>query len=316
VIIVAGEALLDRIVWPDGRVVEAPGGGPFNAARTIARLGMDVAFLGRLSSDPHGAMLRRALEDDGVDLRWVVGTDAPTTTAIVELDAEGVATYRFELAGTSAPGLAMGDVLPAFRPGPDAVHVGSLGLAVEPIASSLADGIGQLAARALVMVDPNCRPQVILDREAYLHRLGSVLARADMVKVSVDDLRFIAPGEVPEAAARALVDTGPAVVLLTDGPRTVQVIAAAYTFDVPVSVVEVVDTVGSGDAFGATFLARFMETSGERAGLRDAVIVRDAVGLAIRVASLTCQRPGADPPRRSELTWPTDQSDGGRYSLA
>jgi fructokinase len=305
VIIVAGEALIDRIVWPDGRVIEAPGGGPFNTARTIARLGVDVAFLGRLSSDPRGAMLRRALEDDGVDLRWVVGTDAPTTTAIAELDAEGVATYRFEVAGTSAPGLAIADVLPAFRPGPDAVHVGSLGLGVEPIASSLADGIGQHAGGAVVMVDPNCRPQVILDRETYLYRLRAVFARADVVKVSVDDLGFIAPGDVPEAAARALVAMGPAVILLTDGARSVRVIAAGYAFEVPVPVVEVVDTVGSGDAFGGAFLARFMETSGERAGLRDHGIVRDAVGLAVRVASLTCQRLGADPPRRLELTWPT-----------
>jgi fructokinase len=302
VIVVAGEALIDRIVGPDGRVVEALGGGPFNTARTIARLGVDVAFLGRLSSDPRGAMLRRALEDDGVQLRWVVVTDAPTTSAIAELDGEGVATYRFELAGTSAPGLVSADVGPAFCPGPDAVHIGSLGLAVEPIASALADGIECLSDRVLVMVDPNCRPRVIADRDAYLDRLRNVLARADVVKVSVDDVGFIAPGEVVEAATRALAAPGPAVVLLTDGPRTVRVFAAGYTLDVPVPHVEVVDTVGSGDAFGGAFLARFMEMSGEGAGLRDPAVVRDAVGFAVQVASLTCQRPGADPPRRSELT--------------
>lgn len=194
-------------------------------------------------------------------------------------------------------------MLAAFRAGPDAVHVGSLGLAVDPIASVLADGIGQLG-RALLMVDPNCRPAVITDRAAYLDRLRAVLARADVVKVSADDLGFIAPDRDPESAARALLDLGPTVILLTDGARTVRVVADGYAFDVPVPVVEVVDTVGSGDAFGGAFLARFMERSGDRRGLRDPDMVRDAVELAIEVASVTCQRPGADPPRRAEVAWP------------
>ena len=86
-IIVAGEALIDRIVQPDGREVAVPGGGPFNTARTIGRLGGEVAFLGRLSTDRSGMALRAALAADGVDLRWVASTDAATTEAIAELDA-------------------------------------------------------------------------------------------------------------------------------------------------------------------------------------------------------------------------------------
>jgi fructokinase len=305
VIIVAGEALIDRIVWPDGRVVEAPGGGPLNTARTIARLGVDVAFLGRLSTDSAGDRLRVTLVADGVDLRWAVATDAPTTVAVAKLDADGAASYRFELAGTSAPGLELDDVLGAFRGSPRAVHLGSLGLAVEPIASALADGILQLGDGVLVMVDPNCRPVVITNRAAYRDRLHRVLARADVVKLSADDLDFIAPGEVPADAAGALLELGPTVVLLTDGARSVRVIGDGFAFDLPVPVVEVMDTVGSGDAFGGAFLARFMERSGERAGLRDPDMVRDAVELAIEVASVTCQRPGADPPRRAEVAWPS-----------
>jgi fructokinase len=155
------------------------------------------------------------------------------------------------------------------------------------------------------MVDPNCRPVAITNRAAYRDRLHRVLARADVVKVSADDLDFIAPGEVPADAAGALLELGPTVVLLTDGARSVRVIGDGFAFDLPVPVVEVMDTVGSGDAFGGAFLARFMERSGERAGLRDPDMVRDAVELAIEVASVTCQRPGADPPRRAEVAWPS-----------
>jgi fructokinase len=303
-IIVAGEALIDLMVHPDGRLAAVPGGGPFNTARTIARLGGQVAFLGRLSADRFGELLRRELEVDGVDLGWSVACEVPTTLAVAELDGDGSAQYRFYLAETSAPGLALDDVLTAWRTAPDAVHLGTLGLVAEPIASALAAGLGGLDSSTLVMVDPNCRPRVIPDREAYVHRLRGVLARADVVKVSGDDLAFMAPDVAPGAAARAVLDLGPRVVLLTDGARTVRVFADGYAFDMPVPMVEVVDTVGAGDAFGGAFLAWLMEAGGGRGGLAEPEVAREAVGRAVRVASLTCQRPGADPPRRSEVGWP------------
>ena len=303
-IIVAGEALFDLIVQPDGRLTAVPGGGPYNTARTIGRLGGQVAFLGRLSTDRFGEVLRRGLEADGVDLGPSVSCEAPTTLAVAELDDHGTAAYRFYLAETSAPGLELDDVLAALRAGPDAVHLGTLGLVAEPIGSALATGLRGLDPATVVMVDPNCRPAVIRDREAYMERLRGVLARADAVKVSGDDLVFMAPDVALEAAAVDVLALGPSVVLLTDGARTVRVFAHGFAFDVPVPAVEVVDTVGSGDAFGGAFLAWLMESGGGRAGLEEPEVVREAVERAVEVASLTCQRPGADPPRRDEVAWP------------
>ena len=106
VIVVAGEALIDLIVHPDGHLTAVTGGGPFNTSRTIARLGGEVAFLGRLSEDRFGQQLRRALMADGVDLSFTETTDAPTTLAVAELDDRGAATYRFHTADTSVPGLS------------------------------------------------------------------------------------------------------------------------------------------------------------------------------------------------------------------
>lgn len=302
-IIVAGEALIDRIVEPDRREVAVPGGGPFNTARTIGRLGGDVAFLGRLSTDRSGMALRAALAADGVDLRWVVATDDPTTEAIAELDAHGVASYRFKLDGSAAPGLAPRAALAAMGSDPEALHIGSLGLAVEPIASALEGGIALLGPATLVMVDPNCRSQAIMDRELYLERLRRILSRADVVKLSSDDCAYVAPELSPEAAARALLALGPTVVLLTDGPRPVRVISRRAAFDIELPAVEVVDTVGAGDAFGGAFLARFMERSGARVDLGEETTLRDAVAVAVAVAAETCQRTGADPPRRDEIAW-------------
>jgi fructokinase len=300
-IVVAGEALIDLIVHPDGRLAAAPGGGPFNTARTIARLGVRVAFLGRLSDDRFGRILRDALERDGVDLSLVETTGAPTTLAIAELDDDGTATYRFHTADTSAPGLSGEAVRAAVAAGPRALHVGTLGLVLEPLAQALLEGVRHASPATLVMLDPNCRPHVIADRPAYLARLDALLGRADVVKVSADDLAYLAPDSSTRAAALELLARGPAAILLTDGPNPVVCMTPRSTFQVAVPATPVVDTVGAGDAFSGAFLARWVERGFGRDELADEAAVREALALAIEVATLTCRRPGADPPRRAEL---------------
>lgn len=303
-IVVAGEALIDLILHPDGRLAAIPGGGPFNTARTIGRLGGHVRFLGRLSTDRFGQTLASALAADGVDVSAVIRTEAPTTLAIAELDEGGAATYRFHTAETAAPGLTADDVGAALAIPLRAFHIGTLGLVLQPIASSLADAVERLGDDTLLMVDPNCRPSIIPDREAYLARVSRILARADIVKVSADDLAYLAPGSTALDAARALVTAGARLVLVTDGGRAVWLVARGFEVELPVPRVDVVDTVGSGDAFGGAFLAWWIERGLGRDELAERPAVEEAATHAIAVASLTCQRPGADPPTRAEAAWP------------
>jgi fructokinase len=303
VIVVAGEALIDLIVHPDGHLTAVTGGGPFNTSRTIARLGGEVAFLGRLSEDRFGQQLRRALMADGVDLSFTETTDAPTTLAVAELDDRGAATYRFHTADTSVPGLSSAAIERAVASAPAALHVGTLGLVLEPIASGLARAVAAADPGTLVMLDPNCRPRAIRDRDAYLARLGSVLRRADVVKVSADDLAWLTPGVSVHQAARRLLDDGPAVVLATDGAECVIVLGRSFGLEVDIPRVEVVDTVGAGDAFGGAFLAWWTEQGLTRSALTDRDAVADGVTHAVAVAALTCQRAGAEPPTRAEAGW-------------
>jgi fructokinase len=300
-IVVAGEALIDIIVQPDGRLATAPGGGPFNTARSIGRLGGAVAFLGRLSHDRFGMVLRDALLESDVDLSMTEWTDAPTTLAIAEVDDGGVATYRFHTTDTSSADLSRDAIEAALAARPRAVHVGTLGLVLDPGGEKLVTEVGSVGLGTLVMVDPNCRPRAIRDRAAYLDRLERIETRADVVKVSVDDLAYLAPGRPPAAAAQAIVDRGPAVVLVTAGADPVLIVTSTGVVEVAVPDVPVVDTVGAGDAFGGAFLARWIERGSGRDDLADATAVRDAVAWGIAVAVRTCQRPGADPPRRVEL---------------
>jgi fructokinase len=179
VIVVGGEALMDLLVSPGGEVMLRPGGGSFNVARTVARLGAPTMFLGRLSDDGFGRSLRRVLLEDGVALACPDPLPAPTTLAVADLDAEGQARYRFYLAATSAVGLVDEDTAPALATMPTAVHVGSLGLVAEPVASALEAFVGNLPADVLVIVDPNCRPGAIADGPAYRARLSRILRRCD-----------------------------------------------------------------------------------------------------------------------------------------
>lgn len=303
-IVVAGEALIDQIVQPDGSAIEVPGGSPFNMARTIARLGVAAAFLGCLSTDRLGVRLRRALAEDGVDLSFCTTTDAPTTVALAEVDAHGIASYRFRTAGTSGPALGEAAVQSALQIRPAALALGSLGLVLEPMAGALADGVARCPPETLVAIDPNCRPSAISDRAAYVGRLRGVLGRADLVKVSTDDLAYLWPGLPAGAAAQQILELGSRVVLVTDGPGPVACHAPGFDFELGVPAVAVIDTVGAGDAFGGAFLARWIACGFGRDELSDEAALREVVLLAIQAAGLTCRRPGADPPRRDEVAWP------------
>ncbi len=301
-ITVTGEALIDLVPDHDGRVATQPGGGPFNTARTIGRLGLAPAFLGRLSQDSFGSLLRASLATDGVTLGVPQLIDAPTTLAAVDVDPAGAPRYRFYLAGTSSPALDYPLLSAALPAGVTALHAGSLALVMEPIATSIERLIASdVPAGALVMIDPNCRPEVITDREAYLARLWRILRRADVVKVSTEDLAYLAPGEPAAAAGAALLDHGPALVLLTDGPRTARAFLPGRQVNVDVPPVKVVDTIGAGDAFGGAFLAWWSANGLTRSDLDRGGPVREAVQAAAEVASLTCTRVGADPPWLAEL---------------
>jgi len=306
VIAVTGEALIDLVVDPGGRVAAQIGGGPFNTARTIGRLGLAPVFLGRLSRDSFGARLRASLDRDGVTLGVPQLTGDPTTLAIADVDADGVAHYHFYLAGTSSCAVDHGQLSAALPQGVTALHAGSLALVADPIATSIERLIaGDVPAGTLVMIDPNCRPEAVTSREAYLARLQRILGRADVVKVSVEDLEYLAPGVPPHSTATDLLGRGPALVLVTDGPRTARALLPGHEVRADVPEVQVADTIGAGDAFGGAFLAWWLASGLTRSDLHRPGPVREALQVAAEVASLTCTRPGAEPPWLAEVSgWP------------
>jgi fructokinase len=301
-IVVGGEALIDLVPHGAGELHAHLGGAGYNTARTLGRLEQDVHFLGCLSDDHFGAQLRAQLEADGVELDTVVTTDRPTTLALAEVDAAGVASYRFYSDGTSAPALEPGEALAVLPAQVDMLHIGTLALVMEPTALALQAVLEATAGHALVMVDPNCRPTFIPDRDSYRRSLAATLRHAHVVKVSLEDLGYLEPSRAPEDAARMLLDDGPQVALVTLGGEGALIVTAAGEESVPAPVVEVVDTIGAGDAFGGGFLAHWRLKGRTREDLHDQEALREATTFGCAVAAKTCERPGASPPRLSELS--------------
>jgi fructokinase len=299
-ILVAGEALYDLVIDDTGALAGHPGGGPFNTARTIGRLGQTVAFLGRLSGDRLGATHERMLAGDGVGLDAVVRTTEPTTLALASLDAIGAASWSFYSAGTAAAGLSRMDALAALPAQVAALHVGTLGIVLEPLATALEAVVERLAGETMIVLDPNVRPQVIDDEPAFRARLERVLAHSDIVKVSEEDLAWLDPGHARPASARALLERGPSVVLLTRGPDGASVISAAGDTAIAPVATQVVDTIGAGDAFGGAFLAWWISHGLGRAELARDELVVEAARFAALIAARTVARAGASPPQLLE----------------
>lgn len=300
-IVVAGEALFDIVLSPTGGIRAHPGGAPFNLARTIGRLEQPVAFLGRVSRDRFGAELLRRLEADAVNVESVVATAEPTTLAIVEIGEGGSASYHFYTAATSAPGLEIDDAARALPERVATLVIGGLGLVLEPMASALEAIVEVVPGGTLVALDPNCRPAIIEDPAAYRQRLARLLRHSDLVKVSEEDLAWLSPERPPVAAARALLEGGARLTLVTTGPRGAIVVTAAEEFPVPAPSVDVVDTIGAGDAFAGAFLAWWRRNGLSADDLGRLDLVREATRFACLVGARTCERPGAWPPRLSEL---------------
>jgi fructokinase len=304
VIVVVGEALVDLVVDERGSVTAALGGAPFNASRACGRLGADVSFGGAISVDRFGSMLTAQLAADNVRLDLVERCDQPTTLAVAELDERGAANYRFYVDGTSAPSYTtkLEDRLP------DWLFTGGLGLVFEPMAETVEAMLEDRPPGCAVMIDVNCRPRVIRDRDRYLSRLNRVAGHADIVKVSDEDVAYMHPGVAPLDAAGALLAHGPRAVLLTAGAGSVHVLTAAGAIDVPVPRVEVVDTIGAGDSFSGGFLTWWSGARHTVQQLGSLDNLAPAVTAAVAVAGVACTRRGADPPWLHEL--PGDWSTG------
>lgn len=294
--LVIGEALID-IVERDGQPVrEHVGGSPLNVAVGLARLGRDVDFLTHIGTDEHGRRIADYVESSGAHLVSDSMTASRTATARALLDASGSATYSFDidwqLSGT-----------PEVAP-PLIVHTGSIAAVLEPGCLATEALVSAYHLSATVTFDPNIRTALIDGPDTARARIDHLLERADVVKASSEDLHWLDPTRTPEQIAGEWLTLAPKIVVVTFGGEGSLAMCANGTVRVPAGHVDVVDTVGAGDAFMTGLIDALwsMDLLGadRRGALAD--ISTDALTGAVRaatvVSALTVARPGADLPDR------------------
>ena len=315
-ILACGEALMDVLVDADGGLHPVPGGGPFNTARALARLGIPSAFLGRLSTDAYGQQLAESLISARASLDFASRGPEPTTVARAKVDLAGVAHYDFQVEGTSAPNLTPAMLPEALGPGIEALHVGTLGLVLEPMATTLVELVRREQGRRLVMVDPNIRAQLIPDRSRFCCRLmGDLIPASTIVKASEQDLAWLFPGLDVEAACAQILERGPRLVITTlgaDGAFALTHLARARVKAPPV---DVVDTIGAGDIFGAGLLAWLYDRQLLRTDVSLTTCeLEAALAFGCLAASWTCSQAGAVAPTRQDILDIGHQKDTVRSS--
>lgn len=305
-ILCCGEALIDMLprTASTGEAAFAPyvGGAVFNTAIALGRLGAPVSFFTGISHDLFGRQLADALAASKVDLGHVRFSDRPTTLAFVHL-ANGQASYTFYDENTAGRMLELAD-LPALDDAVKALHFSCISLIPEPCGSTYEALMAREHRTRVTMLDPNIRAGFIPDKDRHLLRMRRMIAMADIVKLSDEDLAWFGEaGDTDEIAARWL-QAGPKLVVLTRGAKG----AIGYTRDcrveVPARRVTVADTVGAGDTFNAGILAALDEAGllhkSELAVLTEADL-QATLDFAIGAAAVTVSRPGANPPWRHEL---------------
>jgi fructokinase len=301
-IAVAGEALVD-LVQEDGVLRPFPGGGPFNTAVALGRLHVPVAFLGRISEDRFGRVLDARLAESGVDRRYVLRGASPTPVAVVHSSDGGDHEFALYIAGTAYADVAPTD-LPALDGDVVAVYTGTLALATDPPATAFESLMERETGRRVVAVDPNVRPAACGDRDAYRRRFERWGGLANVVKLSAADAEWLYPGASADSVLEVVLGHGAQLAVMTLGADGAVARSGAARARAPSPQVEVVDTVGAGDAFGAGLLCRLWQTGRLRpdtiAALDDAELT-DALAFATTVAALQCARAGASPPSLAEV---------------
>jgi fructokinase len=300
VIVVAGEALIDLVPQGAGALsalTPALGGGPYNTAVALGRLGSPAAFCSRVSHDAFGEALLDGLRRAGVDVTAVQRGPEPTTLAVATIGDGGSAAYSFYVDGTADRLFTMPAALPT---GTRAVSFGTCSLVLEPGASAYEELLRQASAQNLfTALDPNIRPGLIPDADAYRARFAGWLPSVTLLKLSEEDAGWL--GGTPQE----WLACGPTAVVITRGGDGLTVFTRdGAVHSVPGERVDVVDTIGAGDTVNAALLHGL--------AVQDALTPQGLAGLgadgwtrllrfAARAAALTCSRAGAEPPYAHEL---------------
>ena len=304
--LVCGEALFDVFmghkqldsIQMNARV----GGSPFNVAIGLARMGQPAALLTGISNDVLGVQLTRMLEKESVATDYLLRSDRKTTLSLISVQDDGQPQYSFYGDGSADCNVTEAE-LPEIGAEVQGIHFGSYSLVVKPVADAFAYMLERYQDR-FISLDPNIRPTIQPDMQLWRERVAQYAQYANLLKISAEDIAYLYPDKTAQQMAQAWIAAGVQLVFVTDGANAVQSwTASGHYCRINPAQGDVVDTVGAGDTFQAALLARLCELGDPKQVIAalDESALKSLTEFAVRAASITCSRRGADLPRRNEL---------------
>ena len=307
-ITIGGENLIDYVQTEvkDGLPVYTaiPGGSCYNVAIAAARQGQTVSYVTPISTDSLGNVLAQRLIDDGIQLA-TPRTDAPTSLAVVSVN-NGQPSYQFYRSDTADRQITPDTLDAAISDQTRVFHIGSLALIEGADADLWEQRFATLAADDVITsLDPNARPVVVKDKDPYVARLLRVMKHARVLKLSDEDLEYLAPDQpLMKAFEQICSETQAAIIVLTKGADGAVVRCGSTQFDVAATQANpFVDTVGAGDTFMGTLLVEISKTglsASELGSIAENELTR-IVTRAAKAAALNCQSAGCNPPYEQDL---------------
>jgi fructokinase len=298
---VCGEVLVDRLGETD-----TVGGGPANTARAIARLGLEVEFIGAISTDEFGVRASEELSHAKVGLRHVHRSNDPTAIASVSIDGKGQASYQFSTSNTATFDFSLAWLPDPYRYKPSALYIGSLATVIEPGAAALFEWATRVSEFAPVIFDPNVRPQALSDREKYQNIFEKWASISSVIKASSEDLNWLYPNRTVTEISTQLIEGGIQLLVITHGVQGMSAMTRAESVVIGAAAAEVVDTVGAGDTVGAVLVDSIL-----RNGILNlqGALLSETLNCAVHAAAITCSRVGAASPTRSEIDAAIERSE-------
>jgi fructokinase len=184
-----------------------PAGSILNVAVGLRRLGQPTAFACKIGSDFFGRFLRHYIEKENIDTRFLLTTEAGSSLAFVAVE-NGIPTFSFYGEGTADTLLTINDLPETLFTETRIIHCGSISLLHGTTPAAILATIEQLKGSALISFDPNIRPNLISDRPSYLALFQRLVALTDVLKLSEDDLAWLAPGMSSGQGATKLLAQG------------------------------------------------------------------------------------------------------------
>jgi len=313
-IVVCGEVVLDLVREPDGasfdspiRYLARPGGSPANTAVALARLGSHAALCARISRSNVGLLIRDHLVANSIDLTYAIEASEPATLAFVEIDVDGVATYSFYVEGTADWGWTSSELPSSLPDFATVLHAGSMAALAAPGRAAISQLLARERANRLVSLDLNVRPVVVTTAGDARRWIEGLVTSVHLVKASLEDIALLYPGDAIDSVVSRWRSLGASVVIVTLGSAG----SVGYLGDEmimrPAVTVDVVDTVGAGDAFAGALLHWLDEeklTLQVSAGTLSCEALGSALEFASLAAAISCTRVGADPPFSTEVADP------------